>query len=88
MTDQVIATDFLLSTKTAIRNLTFALTESVTPEARQVLREQLNYAIDAHEKITKYMIEKEFYKPSNLEDQLKIDITASETALQLATKEL
>lgn len=42
MTDQVIATDFLISTKSAVRNLTFALTESVTPEAREVLRVQLN----------------------------------------------
>ncbi|MFD1706324.1 spore coat protein [Siminovitchia sediminis] len=84
MTDQVIATDFLISTKSAVRNLTFALTESVTPEARDVLREQLDYAIDAHEKISQYMIEKGYYHPSNLEEQLEVDLKTSKAALKLA----
>lgn len=84
MTDQVIATDFLISTKSAVRNLTFALTESVTPEAREVLREQLNDAIGAHEKISQYMMDKGYYNPSNLEEQLEVDLKASKAALKLA----
>lgn len=82
--DQVIATDFLIATKTGVRNLTFALTESVTPEAREILREQLAYTIDAHEKISQYMMEKGYYHPSNLEDQLKVDLKTSKAALKLA----
>lgn len=84
MTDQVIATDFLIATKTGVRNLTFALTESVTPEAREILREQLAYTIDAHEKISQYMMEKGYYHPSNLEDQLKVELKTSKAALKLA----
>ncbi|MDC3417646.1 spore coat protein [Aquibacillus salsiterrae] len=84
MTDQVIATDFLISTKAAVRNLTFALTESVTPEVRDALREQLNYAIEAHEKISHYMMEKDYYHPSDLDEQLKVDSKATKAALKLA----
>ncbi|MDQ0159748.1 spore coat protein [Alkalibacillus salilacus] len=84
MTDQVIATDFLISTKSAIRNITFALTESVTPEVRDVLREQLNYAMEAHEKITLYMMEKGYYNPSDLDEQLSVDVKASKAALKIA----
>lgn len=84
MTDQVIATDFLISIKSAVRNLSFALTESVTPEAREALREQLNYSIEAHEKISHYMMEKGYYHPSNLKEQLEVDMKASKAALKLA----
>ncbi|WP_062047295.1 spore coat protein [Bacillus sp. JCM 19034] len=84
MTDQVIATDFLIATKSAVRNLTFALTESATPEVREVLRGQLNDAIEAHERISQYMMAKGYYHPSDLEQQLKVDLKASKTALQLA----
>lgn len=76
MTDQVIATDFLISTKSAVRNLTFALTESITPEARSILREQLSYSIEAHEKIGQYMMKKGYYHPSNLDEQLKVELKA------------
>lgn len=84
MKDQVIATDFLISAKSAVRNLTFALTESVTPEAREILREQLDDAIKTHEKISQYMMEKDYYNPSDLEKQLDIELKASKAALKLA----
>jgi similar to spore coat protein len=84
MTDQVIATDFLISAKSAVRNLTFALTESVTPEVREVLRQQLSYAIEAHEKISQYMMDKGYYHPSNLDEQLEVELKASKAALKLA----
>ncbi|WP_163972192.1 spore coat protein [Oceanobacillus halotolerans] len=84
MTDQVIATDFLISTKTAVRNLTFALTESATPEVREELRKQLNYEIEAHEKIAQYMMKKGYYNPSDLEEQLDVDLKASKAALKIA----
>nr|WP_246596141.1 spore coat protein [Bacillus alkalicola] len=84
MTDQVIATDFLITTKSAVRNITFALTECVSPDVRKVLRSQLTYAIEAHEKISQYMIEKGYYHPDNLKEQLTVDLKASKTALSLA----
>lgn len=84
MTDQVIATDFLISAKSAVRNLSFALTESITPDVRSILHEQLNYSIEAHEKISQYMMKKGYYYPSDLDEQLKVELKASKAALKLA----
>jgi similar to spore coat protein len=86
MTDQVIATDFLISAKAGIRNYAVAITETGTPELKAALREQLNTAIATHEKITNYMISRGFYHPHELSEQLQVDLTVSETALKLAQK--
>ncbi|MCM2531328.1 spore coat protein [Neobacillus pocheonensis] len=86
MTDQIIATDFLVSAKSAVRNYAAAITETATPELKAVLREQLNAAIRSHENITNYMVAKGYYHPHELREQLQIDLTASDTALHLAEK--
>jgi similar to spore coat protein len=86
MTDQVIATDFLISIKSSIKDYTAAITETATPELRTSLREQLRSAIDTHEKMTNYMIDKGYYHPHLLEEQLNVDLTTSDTALNLAEK--
>lgn len=86
MTDQVIATDFLISAKAAVRNYTVAITEAATPELRTALREQLLEAIQTHENITNYMIAKGYYHPHELLEQLQVDLTASQTATNLAEK--
>ncbi|WP_409270013.1 spore coat protein [Neobacillus sp. SCS-31] len=84
MTDQVIANDFLMSAKAGIRNYTIAITEAATPELRTILREQLQAAIQTHENITSYMMSKGYYHPHNLSEQLQVDLTASQTATNLA----
>lgn len=84
LTDQVIATDFLISAKAGVRNYTVAITEAATPELRSVLREHLRAAIQTHENITNYMVSRGFYHPHNLSEQLTVDFTASDMALQLA----
>jgi similar to spore coat protein len=86
MTDQVIATDFLISAKAGVRNYAVAITETGTPELKAVLREQLNTAIATHEKITNYMIARGFYHPHDLSEQLLVDLNVSDTALKLAQK--
>ncbi|AST90221.1 spore coat protein [Sutcliffiella cohnii] len=86
MTDTVIATDFLVSTKAAVRNLAFAITETTTPELKKVLREELRNAVKTHEAISNYMIKKGVYHPSNLEEQIKVDMQITETALTLTEK--
>src|SRR5438105_5062991 len=86
MTDQIIATDLLVSAKSAVRNYAAAITETATPELKKALREQLNAAIESHENITNYMIAKRYYHPHELREQLQIDLTASDTALKLAEK--
>jgi similar to spore coat protein len=86
MTDQVIATDFLISAKAGIRNYAVAITETGTPELKAALREHLNTAIATHEKITNYMIARGFYHPHDLTEQLQVDLTITDTALKLAQK--
>jgi similar to spore coat protein len=86
MTDQVIATDFLISAKAGVRNYAVAITETGTPELKAALREQLNTAIATHEKITNYMIARGFYHPHDLSEQLQVDMTITDTALKLAQK--
>jgi similar to spore coat protein len=86
MTDQVIATDFLISAKAGVRNYAVAITEAGTPELKAALREQLNTAISTHEKITNYMIARGFYHPHDLSQQLQVDLNVSDTALKLAQK--
>ncbi|WP_099353783.1 spore coat protein [Fredinandcohnia onubensis] len=83
MTDQVIATDFLISAKAGVRNLAFAITEASTPKVRQVLREQLRHAVETHANISNYMIDKGMYYPSDLSEQLQTDLTITKTALEL-----
>ncbi len=83
MTEQVVATDFLITAKTGIKNIATALTETSTKEVRETLRQYLNDAIDTHEKISNYMISKGYYEPDNLSKQLQIDLSAAQTALNL-----
>ncbi|MCM3765996.1 spore coat protein [Neobacillus niacini] len=86
LTDQVIATDFLISAKAAVRNYSVANTETATPELKAALRAQLNDAIATHENITNYMVAKGFYHPHNLSEQLQLDLSVGETAINLAQK--
>jgi similar to spore coat protein len=83
MTDQVIATDLLISAKTGIKNYAAALSETTTPELRESLRNQLNMAIDAHQNITDYMVSKGYYHPSDMSEQLAVDMRTTQTALNL-----
>ncbi|GHI01550.1 spore coat protein [Neobacillus kokaensis] len=86
LTDQVIATDFLISAKAAVRNYAVAITETATPELKTALQQQLNDAIATHEKITIYMMAKGYYHPHDLSEQLQLDLTTSKTAINLAQK--
>jgi similar to spore coat protein len=83
MTDQVIATDLLLSAKSGIKNYALALTETTTPEVREALKGQLDSAIESHDQITRYMVSKGFYHPGNMSEQLAVDMQATQTALSL-----
>ena len=83
MTEQVVATDFLIATKSGIKNLALAITETSTKEIRDTLKQYLNDAIDTHEKISNYMISKGYYLPDDLSKQLEMDLTASQTAMNL-----
>ncbi|MFN2747205.1 MULTISPECIES: spore coat protein [Bacillus] len=83
MTEQVIATDFLITAKTGVKNIATAITETSSPDVRETLKQYLNDAIETHEQITNYMISKGYYNPSNLPKQIQIDTQAAEVAKDL-----
>jgi similar to spore coat protein len=86
MTDQVIATDFLNSAKSGIRNTAFAITETASPELRAALREQLRYAVETHGLISDYMVSKGYYHPQDIIEQSKVNLKAASTALNLSQR--
>jgi similar to spore coat protein len=81
MTDQVIATDFLLASKQAIKNYAAAIAETASPQVRDVLTRQLTAAIGTHTKITNYMMESGYYHAFNPNEQIKVDMQATETVM-------
>lgn len=83
MTDQVLAMDFLISAKSGVRNYAMAVTEVGTPEIKATLTKHLEEAIDMHEKITMYMIERGWYHPWNVDEQIRLDQQNIETALNV-----
>ncbi len=83
MSDQIIATDFLNGIKSGIKNLATALTESATPEVRQVLRNQLNDALNTHEQFTNYLSSKGWYDAYNISRQIQMDMQTAQNTLSL-----
>lgn len=83
LSDQIIASDLLISAKSAIRNYAIAITETTSQEVRTALRKQLSDAIASHEKIANYMMNNGYYDAYDLKEQYKVDFTAAETALNL-----
>ncbi|MBM7605048.1 hypothetical protein JOC75_003052 [Metabacillus crassostreae] len=70
MTDQVIATDILMTAKPEIKNYSLAITEAATKEVRNTLKLHLDDEIEFHEQISSYMIEKGYYNPHDTKKQL------------------
>lgn len=83
MTEQVIATDFLISAKAGVRNYAMAISETATPEVRDVLRRHLDVAIGTHERIANYMAKKGYYYADDPQAQMKVDMKAADTVLNI-----
>ncbi|WP_053217233.1 spore coat protein [Virgibacillus senegalensis] len=83
MRDEVIATDFLVTAKAAVRTYAVAITETASPEVREVLKKQLDEAIETHAKIANYMIKNEMYHAYDLEEQLSHDKEKVQKALEM-----
>jgi similar to spore coat protein len=83
MTDQVIAMDLLMAAKTGIKMYAVAATESATDEVKSTLIRHLNESIDAHEKLTAYVMQRGFYHPYNMQEQIQLDRTNAQTALNI-----
>lgn len=83
LNDQVIASDFMNSIKSGIKSLATALTEASTPRVRQVLRNQLNDALNTHEQFYNYYSGKGWYDAYNISKQIQMDLNNAETTLSL-----
>ncbi|WP_375337599.1 spore coat protein [Domibacillus sp. PGB-M46] len=82
--DLAIATDFLITAKAGVRNLAVAITETATPEVKQLLRRELDNAIDLHDKMAQYMIDNEMYHAYDIEEQVTHDLEKADKALSIA----
>jgi similar to spore coat protein len=83
MTDQVIANDLLMASKSAVKDTASAITECATPEVRMALRKHLDNAIVQHEKVSQYMIDKGYYDPYDLQNQISIDLKNAEMSTSI-----
>lgn len=83
--DLAIATDFLITAKAGVRNLAVAITETATPEVKQLLRRELDNAIDTHDKIAQYMIDNEMYHAYDIEEQVAHDLEKADKSLAIAS---
>jgi len=81
--DQTIATDLLLASKSGVRSLAVAITETATPEVKKVLKKELETAINLHDKIAQYMIDNEMYHAYDLKEQVSQDLKNAEEALEI-----
>ncbi|MGN7471916.1 spore coat protein [Brevibacillus sp. SAFN-007a] len=84
-TDSVIAMDFLIAAKSGVRNYAMAVTEAYTPEIKAMLIKQLEEAIDMHERISMYLMERGWYHPWNVKEQYQFDLQNIQTALNAPT---
>ena len=83
MTEQVIAADLLLGTKSAIKNYAAAIAETTTPEVRNALHKHLDDAISMQDKVSTYMMNKGYYNAYDPEAQMNMDRAASDTVMKL-----
>lgn len=83
MADMTFAMDFLIRAKEGVRNTAIALTETVTPEARAVLRKQLNQGIALHQEIAELMIRKKWFHPYELNEQYQLDQLSAMNTVQI-----
>ncbi|HWK22946.1 MAG TPA: spore coat protein [Ureibacillus sp.] len=88
LTDSGVALEFLLTTKTGIRNLSIALTETASPALQKILKTQLDVMYDLYHDITELMMKKEWLKPYDLEKQKELDIKSAENAVDIAKLDL
>ncbi|GGH86391.1 hypothetical protein JOD43_003504 [Pullulanibacillus pueri] len=84
MTDQIIASDLLVSAKSAIHSYAVALCETTSPKVRATLQQQLNDAIGMHEQVTNYMVQNGYYHPADVGEQIALDNQNAQKALKMS----
>lgn len=88
LADMTFAMDFLIRAKEGVRNTAVALTETVSPDARALLRNQLRQAITLHQEITELMIRKKWFHPYELKEQYKLDMLSANNTVKIGQMNL
>ncbi|MCP8969597.1 spore coat protein [Ectobacillus ponti] len=83
ITDSFYAGDLLGAAKTAVRNYAIAITETATPELREIFLKQLNAAVRWHEKVFTYMAQRGLYPAYDLGKLLQVDVTLAQNAINM-----
>jgi similar to spore coat protein len=88
LVDTSLALDLLMSAKNGVRNTAFALAETATPEVRVVLRRMLGEALAMHQEIAELMIQKGWFHPYQLSEQVALDLKSADTVVKIANMQL
>ncbi|AYK59194.1 spore coat protein CotF [Bacillus subtilis] len=75
--------DLLGFAKTSVRSYAIAITETATPQLRNVLVKQLNAAIQLHAHVYRYMYQHGYYPSYNLSELLKNDVRNANRAISM-----
>lgn len=84
--DDQIVTDMMNSAKQGIRSYAWAISETATPELRDVLTQQLTAAIRAHETISNFVMKKGLYHAYNPQEQIQMDIKNAQQVLNMPSQ--
>ncbi|WP_079911725.1 spore coat protein [Paenibacillus sp. 32352] len=88
MADMTFAMDFLMRAKEGVRNTAIALTETVSPDVRALLRKQLRQGIALHQEITELMLRKKWFHPYGLKEQYQLDQLAAKNTEMISQMNL
>ncbi|WP_449539812.1 spore coat protein [Ferdinandcohnia sp. Marseille-Q9671] len=77
------AGDLLAFAKTAVRNYAIAITETATPQLRNVFTKHLQKAIKCHANVYNYMYKKGYYPSYDFEKLLNNDVALAQKALSM-----
>jgi spore coat protein CotF len=88
MADMTFAMDFLIRAKEGVRNLSIALTETASPDARTLLRNHLKQGIALHQEITELMIRKKWFHPYELNEQYQLDQLSAKNTVMIGQMNL
>jgi spore coat protein CotF len=88
MADMTFAMDFLLRAKEGVRNTAIALTETASPDARALLKNQLHQGLALHQEISDLMISKKWFHPYELSEQYQLDQLSAKNTVMIGQMNL
>jgi spore coat protein CotF len=88
MADMTFAMDFLIRAKEGVRNMAIALTETATPEARALLKNQLHQGLAMHQEISDLMMRKKWFHPYEVSQQYQLDQLSAKNTVMIGQMDL